>query len=313
MKYAYEDLSEEQFEKLVVLVCRKLFGISVQGFAKGVDGGRDAKFVGTAERHPSRAAPWIGTTIIQAKHTNGLNRCFSDPDFFSTGNGSCVIAEEIPRIKKLRSSGELDHYMLFSNRRLGGNTERNITSHVAKECGLPIGSIYLCDVGQLDDWMKEFPDVPLMAEIDPVDCPLLVSPDDLASLVEALASNLPAAAAAVIQSPTPRVRYEDKNVSNHMSSEYAKEQRRRYLKDTAQVHSFLAEPINSHLLRLYESATEEFNLQIISKRKHYQCFDDVMEYLVRLLFGRDPVLRRNKRLTRAVLFYMYWYCDIGTS
>ena len=74
MKYAYEDLGDEQFEKLIVFLCQRLLGISVQGFAKGPDGGRDAKFVGTAELHPSKAAPWIGTTVIQAKHTNGYNR-----------------------------------------------------------------------------------------------------------------------------------------------------------------------------------------------------------------------------------------------
>lgn len=42
MKYAYEDLSEDQFEQLVALICQKLLGISVQPFAKGPDGGRDA-------------------------------------------------------------------------------------------------------------------------------------------------------------------------------------------------------------------------------------------------------------------------------
>lgn len=83
MKYAYEELSPEQFETLVVLLCQRLLGISVQAFAKGPDGGRDAKFVGTAELFPSSAKPWMGTTIIQAKHTNGYNRNFSEPDFFS--------------------------------------------------------------------------------------------------------------------------------------------------------------------------------------------------------------------------------------
>jgi len=39
MKYAYEDLNEGQFEQLVVLLCRHLLGMGVQGFAKGVDGG----------------------------------------------------------------------------------------------------------------------------------------------------------------------------------------------------------------------------------------------------------------------------------
>jgi len=31
---------------------------------------------------------------------------------------------------------------------------------------------------------------------------------------------------------------------------------------------------------LYESAVEEFELKIIAKRKDYQTFDDVMEYLL---------------------------------
>ena len=70
MKFAYEDLSDDQFESLIVFLCQRLLGISVQGFAKGPDGGRDAKFVGTAELHPSEAAPWAGTTIIQAKYAS---------------------------------------------------------------------------------------------------------------------------------------------------------------------------------------------------------------------------------------------------
>jgi len=64
---------------------------------------------------------------------------------------------------------------------------------------------------------------------------------------------------------------------------------------------------------MYESVVDEFELKIIAKRKDYQTFDDVMEYLVDLLFKRDPILRQHshKRLTRAMLFYMYWNCDVG--
>ena len=64
MKYRYEDLSPEQFEGLVIFLCQELLGISVQGFSKGRDGGRDAKFVGTAQLYPSKAAPWDGTVIM---------------------------------------------------------------------------------------------------------------------------------------------------------------------------------------------------------------------------------------------------------
>ena len=68
---------------------------------------------------------------------------------------------------------------------------------------------------------------------------------------------------------------------------------------------------NAFMLRMYESVVDEFQLKVISKRKDYQSFDEVMEYLLDLLFKRDPLLSANKRLTRVMLFYMYWNCDIG--
>jgi hypothetical protein len=313
MKYAYEDLSDEQFETLAVFLCQRLLGISVQGFSKGPDGGRDAKFVGTAELHPSKAAPWVGITIIQAKHTNGYNRNFSESDFYSTTGTNTVLGREIPRIKKLRDNKQIDHYMLFANRRLAGNAESEIRGYIAKECDIPAASIYLCGLEQLELLLKAFSDVPNLANLDPVDSPLIVSPDDLAEVVQALARQADAVSAMLDDPPTPRVTYEQKNALNAMSDAYARVLRKRYLKETAQIHTFLAAPENLELLRMYESVVDEFQLRIISKRKDYQTFDEVMEYLVELLFARDPILRQHahKRLTRAILFYMYWNCDIG--
>lgn len=313
MKYAYEDLSDDQFEQLIVILCQRLLGISVQGFAKGPDGGRDAKFVGTAELFPSKAAPWKGTTIIQAKHTNGYNRNFSESDFYSQTNKTSVLGEEIPRIKKLRSKGQFDHYMLFSNRRLAGNAESNIRGYIAKECGIPQESIYLCGVEQLEIWLKTFPDVPRIADIDPIDSPLIISPNDLSEIIQALARQKDNLISVADAPPVPRVSYDRKNEINRMNVEYAKELRKRYLKETAEIRTFLAAPENLDLLKMYESVVEEFQSSIISKRKGYQTFDEVMEYVFKLLFGRDPILRQreNKRLTRLVLFYMYWNCDIG--
>lgn len=313
MKFAYEDLSDGQFENLIVFICQHLFGISVQGFAKGPDGGRDAKFVGTAELHPSKAAPWVGTTIIQAKHTNGYNRNFSESDFFSTTAQNTVLGKEISRIKKLRESKQLDHYMLFANRRLAGNAESEIRAYIAAQCDIPESSIYLCDVEQLEVWLKTFPSVVDKAGLDPVDSPLIVSPDDLAEVVQALARQKDEVSALLDDPPTERVTYVQKNVLNNMSADYAKAQRRKYLKETTQIRAFLSAPENLELLHMYESVVDEFQLKIIAKRKNYQTFDEVMEYLVDMLFNRDAVLRQHahKRLTRAVLFYMYWNCDIG--
>lgn len=311
MKYAYEDLSDEQFEQLVVLLCRQLLGMGVQGFAAGVDGGRDAKFVGVAQMLPSKAAPWNGTVIVQAKHTNGYNRSFSEGDFFSPNSENTVVGNEILRIKSLRDAKQLDHYMLFANRRLTGNAESAIRTQIASKCGLPESSIMLCGVEQLESWLKEFPEVPSKALLDPIDSPLIVSPDDLSLVVETLGLRMSDAAAIVDKPPTPRTPYETKNELNKMSADYAKTLRKLYLKETAQIKAFLAAPENESLLRLYESVVEEFQLKIISKRQDYQSFDEVMEYLRDLLFARDPVLRAQKRLTRVMLFYMYWNCDIG--
>lgn len=311
MKYAYEDLSEDQFEQLVVLLCQRLLGMAVQGFAKGVDGGRDAKFVGTAQLLPSTAAPWVGTTIIQAKHTTGYNRSFSEGDFYSPKSENTVIGKETPRIQKLLTAKHLDHYMLFANRRLTGNTESELRTHISKVCGIPESSISLCGIEQLESWLKTFSDVAGLADLDPIDSPLIVSPDDLSEVVQALARHMDEAVATLDDPPTPRTHYETKNAINKMSADYAKALLKRYLKETAQVKLFLAAPENDEMLRMYEAVVEEFQLKIIAKRKDYQSFDDVMNYLIDLLFARDPLLRANKRLTRVMLFYMYWNCDIG--
>lgn len=315
MQYAYEELSPEQFEGLIVLLCQKLLGISVKGFATGPDGGRDAKFNGTAELHPSRTAPWVGMTIIQAKHTNGCNRSFSETDFFNPPSVSTIIGLEAPKIKELRDAGELDHYMLFSNRRLSAGTDQAIQSHLSTFCNVPISSIYLCGLEQLEMLLRTFKDVPKRANLDPIDSPLIVSSEDLAEVVEAFARHKTDVQALLDDPPTPRVSYDEKNRVNAMTDEYAKALRKRFMKDTYQIQTFLSSPENVKLLRLYESVVDEFQLKIIAKRKDYQSFDSVMNYLFDLLFARDPVLRqrKHKRLTRAMVFYMYWNCDIGDT
>lgn len=312
MKYAYEDLGPEQFENLVVAICQFVLGAGVQGFAKGVDGARDAKFVGTAQLHPSTTEPWKGTVIVQAKHTNGYNKTFSDTDFYSEGNQDTVLGAELPRIKKLKVASQLDHYMLFSNRKLTGNAESKLRAVIAKECGLSEYSVYLGGVEQLELWLKRFPNAANIADIDPIDSPMLVSPDDLAEIVEALGNQITIVAQA-LPAPGERISYERKNQFNNMSTDYARSLRRRYLKETSQIKSFLSDPENTRLLRLYESVIDEFQQKILAKRKDYQSFDEVMIYLRDLLFKRDPILRAHKRLTSTMLFYMYWNCDVGVS
>lgn len=315
MKYAYEDLSPEQFELLVIFICQKLLGMGVQGFATGRDGGRDAKFIGLAQLHPSTTRPWDGKVVIQAKHTNGYNRSCSETDFFNPNSDNTVIGDEVPRVRQLKADDELDHYMVFTNRRLTAGTEAAIRKHLSTACGMAETSIAMFGLDDLERLLKTFPGIADEADLDPVDSPLIVSPQDLAEVVEALAKHRTAFSEVGDTPPTPRVSYEAKNRTNNMTPDYAKAIRKKYLKDAAQIRAFLAAPENEALLRAYEGVVEEFELKILAKRKDYQTFDEVMEYLLDLLFKRDAVLRQrpHKGLTRAVIFYMYFNCDIGTE
>ena len=56
--------------------------------------------------------------------------------------------------------------------------------------------------------MKTFSKVPQLADLDPVDSPLIVSPDDLAEVVQALARQRDTLVAVLDDPPTPRVSYE---------------------------------------------------------------------------------------------------------
>lgn len=310
-RYAYEDMSERQFEELVVAVGRQIFGIGLQGFAQGPDGGRDAKFVGTAEYYPSAASPWTGKTILQAKHTNAPYKNFSEADFYSETSSETVLGKEMPRVRNLRFGGELDNYMIVSNRRLTGGAESKLRKVIAEACGIAEACVAILGTHDLDAYLKMYPDAAEQADVDPIDCPLIVSPDDLAEVVEALAASIDDAITVLESMPVDRVSYDAKNEANNMSPAYAKRLRDKYLKDCGAVKDFLASPENARLLELYETAAEDFELKIIAKRKDYQSFDEVMNRLFDLLIDRDPVLRKRKRLTRLMVFYMYWNCDIG--
>ena len=315
MIYDYEDLSHQQFEELIVCLCQSLLGVSVQGFSEGPDGGRDAKFIGTAELHPSKADPWVGITIIQVKHTSGYNRSFSESDFHNDGSANTVIGKEIPRIKKLKSLNQLDNYMLFSNRRLSGNAESIIRAAIARDCQMDEKQIYLCGVEQLELWLRTFPEAAKKARIDPIDSPLLFDPNLLSEVIQSLAAQKGEMQKVLDESPVPRTDYNLKNKLNNMSEEYAEDIRKRYLKETSQIQSFLSAPENYEQMEMYQQVVEDLQLKIIAHRKDHQNFDKVMVRLVELLLERDPVLRQNshKGLVRPILFYMYWNCDIGES
>lgn len=307
MKFAYYDLSEDLFEALTVAICTELLGLGVQSFSKGRDGGRDARFVGTAKQWPNESYPASGNFIIQAKHTMEISAKFTDSHFSGEGKSS-TISEEIEKLKKLVNTETIDHYLLFANRRLPGTAMDSVLKRLKDETG--ILSIHLFGNDDLDRYLKYFPRISLIVDISPLDSPLRVSPDELAEIILKLSDDLPK-----IELPPPQERFEfeEKNKINGLSSEYAKEIKRYLREFEAPIRQFLGSPDNEEFTEKYYSVTEEFRLKIISHRQYYHSFDKVLDVLFDILISRDFDLKKNKRLTRAMLFYMYWNCDIGSE
>lgn len=314
MKYQYHDLHSSQFEDLVLGICEELFGIGVQGFTDGADGGIDARFEGISQIFPSKSEPWNDITIIQAKHTSGLNRAFSESDFF--GNKSALIDKEIIKVKKLYENGELNNYILFANRKLTPQKREEIVKEISTKTGLDKSNIHLVGIDDIERYLKRFPEVILSADLNVLDEPLKITPDELAEIIEIFAKDnntYPSTDELDNVKEIKRKEFPQKNIDNKLSDAYVKIIRNHMFRDGHydEITNFLNHPSNEELKRLYEETVEEFKIKIITCQDNYESFEKILDYMYDRLISRDPDLRKNKRKTRVFLHYMYYFCDIG--
>lgn len=310
MPLPYHDLDDKRFEALTHAICIKLLGVGVQPFSSGPDGGRDARFHGTAERFPSQQEPLRGKFVVQAKHTEHPYAKFSDASFSSDADSS-VLSEEIPRIRRLVEAEELDHYLLFSNRRLGGEIDAQIRGRIIGECG--VETVELFSVERIDLLLKVFPDIHELVDLSELDSPLRVTPDDLATVILALREHgdvFEAARRPIDQ--VVRETFERKNEVNGLSREFAKMIVKDYMPYFQEVKDFLANPANASVLERYEESCAEFQDQLIANHDGIP-LDQLLVNMQRLLWQRDGDLGRNKRATKLIIYYMYWNCDIGAE
>lgn len=316
MMHQYHDIHDSDFEKLAVLICSEILGEGVQGFSKGADGGKDGKFLGTANSYPSKTSPWQGTTIIQAKHTTGINKHFLEPDFYSESSKSCIINEEIEKIIKLINNKELDNYMLFSNRKLTGGAEPILKKYISEKTGLQQNNIAILGIDDLDKWLARFSFIVNMVNLTPLTISPIIRPDQLAEVIEHFSKSFNATVKGRDFTPVERTSYEKKNALNNISNNLVLFFNRNYMSYAHQVAAFLDDPQNSVLNDLYYDAVDEFQLRfIIPKQQTIRnlLFDQIFNELVDLLLSRDYILSTNIKLTRIMVFYMYWHCDIGKS
>jgi len=236
----------------------------------------------------------------------------SDPEF-SGDVKSAILSGEIERIRALRERGELDNYILFTNRRVGATVGTQIIERISAATGISEDQIFLAGIEYIERLLTQFPEVIRTAGLEMFDGPLVVTSKELAEVIlgvaDALSAPTPASDAPVVE----RVSLARKNELNGMSEEFSSQLTRNYLAQTLQIQDFLAAPANAAILARYEAAVDDFQLEVIAHRDEFASFDRLFTELLSLLFKRDGVLARHRRLTRAILFYMYWHCDLGRT
>ena len=312
--YQYFDLDDSRFENLAIAICKEILGNGVQGFSKGADGGKDGEFNGIANLHPSQSAPWQGITIIQAKHTTGVNKHFTDSDFH--GNNSCILAKEVEKIKEMVDKNQIDHYILFANRSLTGGAKPIIQKYISDNTGLAIDDITVLGNDDLDYYLARYQFIVDMSNIDlqPLNHAPALDLNNLAEVIGHFSDVFNDKDCHKDFLPVVRTSYQEKNILNNLRNDTAKQLERNYMKYVYQIKDFLNDPQNKRLQDCYQESIEEFQLQyIIPKQRELDYFDDIFNELVKYLREKDYILRKNIRLTRIIVFYMYWNCDIGKS
>jgi len=312
---AYHNLSDGQFEELVIELCVELLGHSVQGFGTGKDGGRDARFSGKAKLIPSEASPWNGSIVIQAKHTEMLNKAFSESDFSGDGETS-ILAKEFPKIRAMIQDGELQYYMLFANRSLTGVADPEIRQKISAATGLDRQHIKLYGKSELDRHVKRFPESVERADLNPAKSPPDIDPQDLADVITKLAQykqELSDLMEGAELPPEHRVTPEEKNRNNGLRKDYFTKHIRPKMVDFPPIRSFLGHPDNQPYVKLYEDTASELEARLDAWADPDVPYERLLEPLIDRLFARDFDLRKNKRLTRTVVYYMYCNCDIGND
>jgi hypothetical protein len=310
MRIDYHDLSEKDFERLVVAICAEILGTGIVPFCSGKDGCRDARFEGTAAELPNSASPHKGKFVVQAKHTESPVAKFSDSDFSGTAK-SALISKECIGVKKLVEKGEIDIYMLFANRKMSGVAEGPIITRIKKLTGAKV--VELFGIERMDLLLRKHPSILQTFGMIPMHLPLLVTCDALAEVILAISENVDAFEKAFVPEELERTSFKTKNEDNGLSDEMATFIRKNYMPQFADVKKFLAKPESEAVLDRYLAAAHEFEEQIVIHRKNYAEFDHVLTRITQLLFSRDGDLAKKRALTKLIIYYMYWNCDIGSK
>lgn len=300
--FPFHDLSSDEFEILVAAICHKILGTGVVVFATGPDGGRDGSFAGVAASFPSPASPIQGKFVIQAKHTRNPVASCTDAEF------NRILTGEEPKITALIEGGELDHYLIFTNRKkpAGDATKKE---RALKRLGL--STAHLLGIEQLRHWLTLHPDVWSNLGFDRFETPLRIQTDDLTAVVTEFHKALESSQLHGHQENFTYVPKPQKNRINKLSAAYWEEIRTRSLSYFKTIEDFLSNPRNIDFKDMYEDTADEIRRKLITAKPPFESFDEALTCIIDLVTNNNPELRKRRRFATVFLHYMYYTCDIG--
>lgn len=312
MDYRLELLDDTKFENLAIAICTKLLGIGMISFAPGKDGGRDGKFTGTATAYPSTSKPWEGKFIIQSKHTSNPIASCADNDF-----DKLILKEEVPKIKKLKDDGEIDCYLIFTNRKYSGVSGEQLLKKVKELTGLEnvaiigketLNNIY---INPHRDIIREF-------ELNKHHIPLDFSDEEIKEIILAFKSQLDQINTDISQK-VDQVKYdfdhlekEEKNKKNKLGNEYYENViLANSLMEFDKIQHFLEASENNELKEYYFDIAAELNQLITLQRDNFGCFEEIFVFIYQRICDGNEQLKGSKRHVTTFLHYIYMECLIG--
>lgn len=308
-RYSYENLSGDEFESLVVRICKEVFGIGCKTFSIGKDGGKDSWFEGKAERFPSGSIPWKGTFNIQAKHTKKLDASCADNNF--SVNHTSVLAKEVRRLKSVIIGAPFDNYILFTNRKLPAGAHQTIIKMFRK--GIGVKNVEIIGREDMDAYLSDYPFIAEQFGLYKFE-PLQFYQQDFVDVITSFSKQHKKHSSNIPQDKLhfDLLRKEGKNRLNNLSEEYFEFMMNHSNDYFDEIRRFLEHKTHYRYAKMYKNTISDLQAKIILERNRFTEFQYLMEHLVDLivLSNRDK-LKDIRSVVRIFIHFMYVNCHIG--
>ncbi len=309
-QYPLENLTWQEFEELVILICQEILGIAAQKFADGKDGARDSSFNGTAKLYPSENNPWNGVFIIQAKHTKTINASTSDNDFFE--NKTSLIKKEINRLKEVKEKESIENYIIFTNRKHSGTKYSEVIQYIKSE--LEIQNVEIIGKELIELYLNKYPHVAHTVGLSKFMFPLRFREKNIKEVIIAFSDTIGDLAHNVdhyLQDYT-QISKERKNELNNLAKDYFEFMKQRSLPYFNQIEEFLKSPSNTVFTRKYSNTVSDLQATILLERDRFGEFQHLLEHIINYVVENNKEdLEDFSRVVRVFVHFMYFNCDIG--